>query len=133
MLATCSFLLADELALKVLLVSAPALDLTALQSAHAHLIHHDFALRAGTLMATSWADVSAIQFLAAWHSAGGNIFSTAFSIFCVSCDHLYLVFSTRTGLLQIRSLPTRGAVSKVALLLAEMVATVEFPTADLLA
>lgn len=133
MLTTGSFLLADELALEVLLVPAPAFDLTALQSAHTHLVDHDFTLRAGALVAAPWADVSAIQFPTAWHSAGRNIFSTTFSIIWVSCDHLYLVFTTRTGLLQFRSLSARRALSKVTLLLAEMVAAVEFFTAALLA
>lgn len=60
MLAACSLLLADEFALEVLFISAPAFDLPALQSAHAHLVNHHFALRAGALVAASWADVAAV-------------------------------------------------------------------------
>lgn len=59
MLAACALLLADELALKVLFVSAPALNLPVLQSAYAHLVNHNFTLLAGTFMAASWTDMSA--------------------------------------------------------------------------
>lgn len=59
MLTACSLLLADEFALEVLFVPAPALDLPVLQPAHAHLVDHDLALLAGTLVATSWTDVPA--------------------------------------------------------------------------
>lgn len=133
MLSARSLLLADELALEVLLVPAPALDLTALQSAHAHLVHHDFALRAGTFVAASGADVPAVQLPAARHTASRDILSTAFSVLCVSCDHLDLVFPTGAGLLQLGGLPARGALAEMALLLAEVVAAVEFLPADLLA
>lgn len=77
-------------------------------------------------MTAAGTGVTALQLLAAGHSADWNSLSTALPVFWVSSQHLYLVLSARTCLLELWSLLAFSAVAGMTFLFAVVEPAVEW-------